>query len=347
MTALEGVRVVEAGLLVQGPQAAATLGHARRRGDQGRAAEHRRPSPLAAGRPRSGDFRSAFFIAVQPRQAQPRARPSQRARSRGVPPPHRDGRRPHHELPARHDGRVGASVTTCSAIATLASSTRRARRSARSDPTRRAQGRTCRPRRAAASSTAPAPTTVTRRRSRSRSRTTSRVRTWCPASSPRSSRAARTGRGQRVDVSLLGSQIWAQASEYTYYLLRGSVPGRSNKGHPMIGAIYGIFPTSDGWIAIVGVIGPLRSAFYELLGRPELPRTTRVRVAPARRSSEGRAVPDAVRGVPRGDDRRVVRASWVPLRSATRRCATYAEVAADPQVWENGYLSAVAGRRRH
>ena len=48
------------------------------------------------------------------------------------------------------------------------------------------------------------------------------------------------------------------------------MPGRSNKGHPMIGAIYGIFPTSDGWIAVVGVVGPQRTAFYELLGRPEL-----------------------------------------------------------------------------
>ncbi len=80
----------------------------------------------------------------------------------------------------------------------------------------------------------------------------------------------RTGRGQRVDVSLLGSQIWAQASEYTYYLLTGSVPGRSNKGHPMIAGIYGIFPTADGWIAIVGVVGPQRPVFYEIIGRPEL-----------------------------------------------------------------------------
>src|SRR5262249_53155282 len=35
----------------------------------------------------------------------------------------------------------------------------------------------------------------------------------------------RTGRGQRVDVSLLGSQIWAQASEYTFYLSSGELPG--------------------------------------------------------------------------------------------------------------------------
>ena len=80
---------------------------------------------------------------------------------------------------------------------------------------------------------------------------------------------ARTGEGQRVDVSLLGSQIWAQASEYTSYLLSGGLPGRANWGHPLIAGIYGIFPTADGWIAIVGVVGPNRPVFYEAIGRPD------------------------------------------------------------------------------
>ena len=44
----------------------------------------------------------------------------------------------------------------------------------------------------------------------------------------------RSGRGQRVEVSLLGGQIWAQATEYTHYLLAGEPPGRANLGHPMI-----------------------------------------------------------------------------------------------------------------
>ncbi len=80
----------------------------------------------------------------------------------------------------------------------------------------------------------------------------------------------RTGRGQRVDVSLLGSQIWAQASEYTYYLASGELPGRPNRGHPMIPGVYGIVPTADGWIAIVGVTGPNRPSFYGAIGRPDL-----------------------------------------------------------------------------
>ncbi len=80
----------------------------------------------------------------------------------------------------------------------------------------------------------------------------------------------RTGRGQRVDVSLYGSQLYAQASEFTYYFLTGEQPGRANYGHPMLHAAYGIAPTSDGYIAIVGVPPAQREAFYETIGRPDL-----------------------------------------------------------------------------
>ncbi len=80
----------------------------------------------------------------------------------------------------------------------------------------------------------------------------------------------RTGRGQRIDVSLLGGQIWAQASELTATLLTGHSSGRSDRGHPLIPGIYGVFPTSDGWLAMVGVAGLDRSRFYDVIGRPEL-----------------------------------------------------------------------------
>ncbi|HMK11285.1 MAG TPA: CoA transferase [Acidimicrobiales bacterium] len=150
----------------------------------------------------------------------------------------------------------------------------------------------------------------------------------------------RTGRGQRVDVSLLGSQIWAQASEYTCYLLTGEVPGRSNKGHPMIAGIYGIFPTADGWIAVVGVVGPQRSAFYELIGRPDLesdPRFASPLLTEEQKAELFPMIGDALKTKSTGE--------WCDaLRSAAIRYAPvrdYAAVAADPQVWENGYLRTV------
>ncbi len=79
-----------------------------------------------------------------------------------------------------------------------------------------------------------------------------------------------TGRGQLVQTSLLGGQLWAQAGEYTRYLLSGQVSGPSGRSHPMIPGIYGVFPTADGWIAIVGTAGPARDLFYQTIGRPDL-----------------------------------------------------------------------------
>jgi crotonobetainyl-CoA:carnitine CoA-transferase CaiB-like acyl-CoA transferase len=79
-----------------------------------------------------------------------------------------------------------------------------------------------------------------------------------------------TGRGQLVESSLLGGQIWAQAGEITRYLMSGEVAGPANRSHPMVPGIYGMFATGDGWIGIVGVAGPLRDRFYETIGRPDL-----------------------------------------------------------------------------
>ena len=80
----------------------------------------------------------------------------------------------------------------------------------------------------------------------------------------------RTGRGQLIETSLLGGQVWAQGGELTKYLLSGEMTGPSNRGHSLVPGIYGMFATADGWIAIVGVAGALRDRFYETIGRPEL-----------------------------------------------------------------------------
>jgi crotonobetainyl-CoA:carnitine CoA-transferase CaiB-like acyl-CoA transferase len=79
-----------------------------------------------------------------------------------------------------------------------------------------------------------------------------------------------TGLGQLVESSLLGGQVWAQAGEITRYLMSGQLSGPGGRSHPMIPGIYGLFRTADGWIAIVGVAGPLRDRFYETIGRPDL-----------------------------------------------------------------------------
>ncbi|HVM67875.1 MAG TPA: CoA transferase [Acidimicrobiales bacterium] len=148
----------------------------------------------------------------------------------------------------------------------------------------------------------------------------------------------RTGHGQRVEVSLLGGQVWAQATEITAFLMTGEDAGRPNFSHPLVAGIYGIFPTSDGWVAVIGVTPPYKHAFFEAVGRADL-------IArfggPAPLTAADKAEVFAELG---HAFRRRTTAEWCKVLDALDvRYAPvqgYAEVAADPQVWANGYLVA-------
>ena len=150
----------------------------------------------------------------------------------------------------------------------------------------------------------------------------------------------RTGRGQRIEVSLLGGQIWAQATEYTHFLMTDRVPGRANLGHPLIKAAYGIFPTKDGWIGIIGVPPQARDDFFVAIGRPDLALDERL---------QGVAIdPQAIdwfKGELAAAFRSETTEKWCEaLHNAGVRYAPvrdYREVAQDAGAWENGYFAAV------
>ncbi len=80
----------------------------------------------------------------------------------------------------------------------------------------------------------------------------------------------RTGIGQRVEVSLFGGMIWAQASELNHALMSGEKLGPANRGHPMIKALLRMIRTSDGWIQMVGVPAHLWPGFARAIDRPDL-----------------------------------------------------------------------------
>jgi crotonobetainyl-CoA:carnitine CoA-transferase CaiB-like acyl-CoA transferase len=150
----------------------------------------------------------------------------------------------------------------------------------------------------------------------------------------------RSGTGQSVTTSLVGGQIWAQASEYTGCLLRGGAAGRANRGHPLIPGLYAIFRTQDGWIAVVGVVGALRDRFFELIGRPELSeRFVQPLYWEAEKAELFPLLDDALAAA--------TTAEWCDrLVAAGIRCAPvrdHGEVVADPNVWANGYLVNVDG----
>jgi len=149
-----------------------------------------------------------------------------------------------------------------------------------------------------------------------------------------------TGRGQRVDVSLLGSQIWAQAFEYTHLFLTGEIAGRSNGGHPLVNALYGIFATLDGYLAIAGCPTHLWPGMCEAVERPDLvdhPTFSAYLVTPEVKA-EMRATFSAIFATR-------TTAEWCERLAATgQRFApvrNHAEVGDDPQAYVNGYLTEV------
>ena len=150
----------------------------------------------------------------------------------------------------------------------------------------------------------------------------------------------RTGRGQAVRTSLLGGQIWAQASEYTAALLTGRAAGPANRGHPLIPGLYGIFRTADGWIAVVGVVGPARAAFFDVLGRPELAEQFAQFYYWDAEKSALFPLLDEVFATSTTDEW-CARLSAAGIRHAPVR--DHAQVIADPNVWENGYFARVEG----
>jgi len=81
---------------------------------------------------------------------------------------------------------------------------------------------------------------------------------------------ARTGHGQQVDASLLGAQIWLQASELSFFLVGGRNGERANRGHAFLPAVYRVFETMDGHLVIAGVTEREREGFLRALGHPEL-----------------------------------------------------------------------------
>ena len=139
-------------------------------------------------------------------------------------------------------------------------------------------------------------------------------------------------------MSLLGGQIWLQAVEYTHLLLTGNEAGRSNGGHPLVHALYGIFPTADGYLAMAGCPEHLWPGMCRAIERPDMvdhPTFNAYFVSPEV-SAEMRAFFIEVFGTRTTEE-------WSKRLEAEeqRFCAvrSHSEVVASEQPYANGYLA--------
>jgi crotonobetainyl-CoA:carnitine CoA-transferase CaiB-like acyl-CoA transferase len=81
--------------------------------------------------------------------------------------------------------------------------------------------------------------------------------------------AERTGVGQRVDVSMLGALTAMVAAEPFDILERCGVPQRTGQTVPRL-APFGVYPTSDGYLAICAPTEIFARSLFSAMGRPEL-----------------------------------------------------------------------------
>ncbi|MFT3805159.1 MAG: CoA transferase [Burkholderiaceae bacterium] len=79
----------------------------------------------------------------------------------------------------------------------------------------------------------------------------------------------RTGRGQRVDTSLLASLVGLLSVQGQRFLSLGEVPARTGNAHPVI-APYGVFATADGPLNIGSATQDMWLRLCRLLGCAEL-----------------------------------------------------------------------------
>jgi crotonobetainyl-CoA:carnitine CoA-transferase CaiB-like acyl-CoA transferase len=148
-----------------------------------------------------------------------------------------------------------------------------------------------------------------------------------------------TGVGQKIETSLFGSQIAAQAWELQYFLLSGRKK-RSGRGHAYLPTIWRTFRTADGW-AVVGGVGDDRwPAFCAAVAMPELQHDPRFANAGARKDNL-----DALYELL--DDKFLAKttADWIAVLEAHDMIcgpvADYDDLRRDPQALENEYLVTV------
>ncbi|HEX2593004.1 MAG TPA: CoA transferase [Rhizomicrobium sp.] len=79
----------------------------------------------------------------------------------------------------------------------------------------------------------------------------------------------RTGRGQKVDISMLDSQVALLENAIARYVATGQAPGRLGSRHPSI-APFAIFATKDKHIAIAAGNNDLFAKLARVLGREDM-----------------------------------------------------------------------------
>ncbi len=152
-------------------------------------------------------------------------------------------------------------------------------------------------------------------------------------------RRAETGRGQRVDASLLQSAMAWLANVGQNYLVSGKEAGRYGNAHPNI-VPYQVFYASDKPISLACANPRQFKTFCELAGRPDLPDDPRFRTNADRVANREELI-----AIVQSLVEQKTAAEWVELLNAHGVPAgainTVSQAFADPQVQALGIVQAL------
>jgi formyl-CoA transferase/CoA:oxalate CoA-transferase len=80
----------------------------------------------------------------------------------------------------------------------------------------------------------------------------------------------RTGKGQKVDVSIYGTLLAMQGFEIDYTSLSGQEPQRAGISHAFLHGVWGAYKTADGYLCLAGVDDGRWPRFCRILGIEQL-----------------------------------------------------------------------------
>ncbi len=147
----------------------------------------------------------------------------------------------------------------------------------------------------------------------------------------------RTGLGQKVETSLLGSTLAGQSWELTHYLMTREKQPKAGRGNALLPLIWYTYRTADGYMAIGGVPPDRWHAFCEGVGWPELETDERFAGVGGRIREKA----DLNRVLDEHFSTRTTEEWLQRLEAADIFCAPvydYAQVSDEPQAYDNGYL---------
>ena len=146
----------------------------------------------------------------------------------------------------------------------------------------------------------------------------------------------RTGKGQKIETSLLGGQLAMQAWEIQHYMTHQTL-GKAGRGHQYLPTVWNVFKTADSYVVVGGLLPHSWPGFCKAMGLPELeddPRFAKYFDLLTNREELYAILDEAFAKKPTEE--------WMELLTAAdcicAPVASYEDLVNDPQVRANDYI---------